>query len=73
MTETMASITPEWIKQVRVDLDLTQEQFAARLGVSQGTVALWESGDRNPSGSAKILLEMLGLEAERTSHRKISA
>ena len=73
MTETMASITPDWIKQVRAELDLTQEQFAGRLGVSQATVALWESGCRNPSGSARILLEMLGLEAERVAAKKLSA
>lgn len=69
----MASITPDWIKQVRSDLALTQEQFAIRLGVSQGSVALWESGERNPSGSARILLEMLGLEADRAATKKISA
>lgn len=66
----MATITPDWIREVRTSLALTQEQFAARLGVSQGTVALWESGDRNPSGSAKILLEMVGLEAERLAVKK---
>ena len=66
----MATITPAWIFEVRDTLGLTQEQFANRLGVSQGTVALWENGDRNPSGSAKILLEMLALEAERLAGKK---
>lgn len=66
----MATITPTWIHEIRDALGMTQEQLAARLGVSQGTVALWESGQRNPSGSAKILLEMLALEAERMTAKK---
>ena len=70
MTTDMVAINAEKIKEVRVALGLTQEQFALRLGVSQGAVALWESGSREPSGSAKILLEMLALEADRVPAKK---
>ena len=34
------------IRQVRTRLDLTQGQFAERLGVSQQTVSDWEKGKR---------------------------
>lgn len=35
---------------------LTQSQFADLLGVSRPSIAVWENGYREPSGSAKTLL-----------------
>lgn len=49
----------EKIRDLRAAMALDQTEFAARVGVSQATVSLWESGDRNPTGSARLLLEML--------------
>ena len=37
------------ISVIRNDLNITQEAFGEILGVSQRTVAAWESGGRNPS------------------------
>lgn len=34
------------IKQVRLDNDMNMTRFAEVLGVSQGTVSMWESGNR---------------------------
>ena len=39
------------IKMLRNDVGLTQQQFAANIGVSQNTFANYEIGRRNPSNS----------------------
>lgn len=44
--------------------DLTQAEFAARLGVDRKTVVRWESGDRLPDGDSLLLLwRKFGVEA----------
>ena len=37
------------IREVRTRLGLTQEKFAARLGVTLPTINRWENGRANPS------------------------
>lgn len=39
----------EEIKAVRKKAGMTQTELAERLGVSKGTVAMWELNQRNPS------------------------
>ncbi len=39
---------PTLIKALRRRLELTQEQFAAKVGVTYGTVNNWENGKRMP-------------------------
>lgn len=39
---------PGLIKALRNRLELTQEQFAAKVGVTYGTVNNWENGKRMP-------------------------
>ena len=39
---------PALIKSLRRRLELTQEQFAQRVGVTYGTVNNWENGKRTP-------------------------
>lgn len=51
-----------YIKGLRKHLKLSQRQLAEKIGVKTNTIAQWEGGHRSPSGSAKILLEMLGSE-----------
>lgn len=51
------------IKALRSRLGVTQRVFAARLGVSQPTVALWEVGVHEPSG-ADVLSALIRLEDE---------
>ena len=38
------------LKQLRKALDLTQTEFAERIGTVQNTITGYESGRRNPSG-----------------------
>jgi DNA-binding transcriptional regulator YiaG len=40
----------EKIKEIRVELKMTQEAFARHLGISIRTVAGWEAGRSNPRG-----------------------
>lgn len=54
---------------IRQGLGFTQAELAEAVGVSQPTVALWESKDRNPSGSATILLKRLREKAEKKSRK----
>ena len=54
------------IRELRAKLGLTQEQFAAKVGVTFSTVNRWESGRSTPSPLAmwriEELLEKLGKE-----------
>lgn len=50
------------IKTLRLKRRLSQRAFAKLLGVSAATVCKYESGQRNPGGSAKILLQQLMAE-----------
>lgn len=40
---------PERLKQIRKEKGMTQIDLAKALGVSSGTVAMWETGKRKPS------------------------
>ena len=40
------------LKELRSEYDMTQVQLAEKLGVSKGTVAMWETGKRKPSFDA---------------------
>ena len=46
------------LKRLRKRCDLTQEQLAKRLDVSQSSVAMWETGKTRPRGDrlAKLAL-----------------
>lgn len=39
------------MKQIRKELDLTQQEFAKRIGSTQNVLANYETGRRNPSSS----------------------
>ncbi len=50
----------ERIRETRQNMKLTQEEFAAKLGVTFSTVNRWENGKSKPSRMAlKILQPML--------------
>jgi putative transcriptional regulator len=44
--------------RARARLGLTQEKFAALLGISPATLRNWEQGRRQPTGAAKVLLKV---------------
>ena len=59
------------IVRARLKAGLTQEQFAALLGVSRRTLEQWEQGRRKPSQAAKMLIKVAELHPEVL--RKIAA
>jgi putative transcriptional regulator len=48
--------SPEELKRIRIELGLSQELFARRLGVSIGTVQSWEIGRRRPGRLTRGLI-----------------
>lgn len=46
------------VKRIREGYRLTQEQFAAMLGISVRTLRNWEQGRRVPEGPAMVLLQV---------------
>jgi transcriptional regulator with XRE-family HTH domain len=53
------------IRELRAGLGLTQEQFAARIGVTFSTVNRWENGQSEPSPLAIRRIEELQNELEQ--------
>jgi DNA-binding XRE family transcriptional regulator len=47
------------IRELRLHLNLTQTEFAERLGVRQATVSEWETGAYEPSRSTSKHLELI--------------
>ena len=54
--------SPARVKGIRVQLGLTQEQFARRLGVSPNMISRWETGEQTPS-RGPVLKALLDAEA----------
>lgn len=55
------------IKALRDRLELTQAQFAERLGVDQGTISNWERGVTTPGGPARKILATIAEGAAKPS------
>jgi len=51
------------LRAIRAQLDLTQEQLAARLGVNFTTVSRWEGGASKPQKAARATIDALAEEA----------
>ncbi|QDX23785.1 DUF3883 domain-containing protein [Pandoraea pnomenusa] len=58
-------MSPEQIRQLRKELDLTQQHFAERLGVSFVTLNRWENGQSKPSAMGLTKLRELRAAHER--------
>ncbi len=52
-------LTTDQIIAIRKQMNLSQTVFAEVLNVSASSIRQWEQGKRKPSGSTKILLELL--------------
>lgn len=52
-------LTTHQIKKIRENLNLSQTVFAKLLNVSPSSIRQWEQGKRKPSGSTKVLLDLL--------------
>jgi len=48
-----------YAKGIRARANLTQAEFAARIGVPIETVRNWEQGKRSPRGPARALLKVI--------------
>ena len=55
------------IKKARIQLGLSQENFARELGVSFVTVNRWENGRTKPSPLAKRAIELLQASNQKKS------
>jgi len=52
-------VTHAQIQAIRKQMNLSQTVFARLLNVSVSSVRQWEQGKRRPTGSTKVLLELL--------------
>ncbi|TDR82986.1 helix-turn-helix domain-containing protein [Paludibacterium purpuratum] len=57
-------LAPLDVKAIRAQTGLTQQAFAARFGVSLGTLRHWERGDRQPHGPARVLMLVIAKNPE---------
>ena len=58
------------IKELRTALGLTQEQFAAKVGVTYSTVNRWENNKGKPSPLAMLRIEELQKKLKRKKKSK---
>lgn len=59
---------PKLVKQLRRRLDLTQEEFAQKVGVTFGSVNRWENGKRTPQPF--LIRRLLEMKEELDGRRK---
>jgi len=52
------------VRAIRLRIGMTQNKFAALIGVSQRTLENWEQGRRSPTGPAKALLKIVDADPE---------
>jgi putative transcriptional regulator len=52
-------IDPDKIRHIRRKTRVSQSVFAKLLNVSPSSIRQWEQGKRKPTGSTKVLLEVL--------------
>ena len=62
-------ITPKRIQTIRKKVQLSQSVFARLLNVSAASIKQWEQGTRNPTGSTKVLLDLLDKEPHLLNYR----
>ena len=55
--------TPD-VKKIRSSYKLSQNEFAALMGISVSTLRNWEQGRRTPEGSARVLLQVAAKHPE---------
>ncbi len=52
-------VDPLEIRSIRKKLHLSQNKFAALIGISDATLKNWEQGRVQPDGSARVLLQVV--------------
>jgi len=64
VTEDTISAEQRLSLDARIQLEMSQQQFAAMLGISVRTLHDWEQGRREPSGAARTLLKIAARHPE---------
>ena len=62
-------ISAKDIQKIRERIKLSQSVFAKVLNVSPSSVRQWEQGKRTPTGSTKVLLELLRKDPNLLNYR----
>ncbi len=62
-------ISAKDIQKIRERIKLSQSVFAKVLNVSPSSVRQWEQGKKNPTGSTKVLLELLKKNPDILNYR----
>lgn len=52
------------VKKIRANYKLSQNEFAALMGISVKTLRNWEQGRRAPEGAARVLLQIVAKHPE---------
>jgi putative transcriptional regulator len=52
------------VKKIRTGYKLSQNEFAALMGISVKTLRNWEQGRRAPEGAARVLLQVAAKHPE---------
>lgn len=52
------------VKKIRTGYKLSQNEFAALMGISVKTLRNWEQGRRAPEGAARVLLQIAAKHPE---------
>jgi|tagenome__1003787_1003787.scaffolds.fasta_scaffold18258826_1 putative transcriptional regulator len=55
------------VAKIRKRLNMSQNKFAARFGISPATLKDWEHNRRKPEGPARVLLMVIDKEPEAVS------
>ncbi len=61
------------VRKIRQQLGLSQDEFAARFGLSVATVREWEQNRRRPEGAARVLLTVIEKEPEAVTRALVAA
>jgi len=61
------------MRKIRLRLGLSQDEFAARFGLSVATVREWGQDRRKPAGAARILLTVIEKEPEDVTRALVAA
>jgi putative transcriptional regulator len=61
------------VRRIRRQLALSQDEFAARFGLSVATVREWEQDRRKPEGAARVLLTVIEKEPEAVTRALAAA
>jgi putative transcriptional regulator len=62
-------IAPEKVRRIRQKTRFSQTVFARLLNVSPSSVRQWEQGKRRPTGSTKVLLDILDKKPSVLNYR----